>query len=221
MGEIRVQVSPLREELQMAVSGSVARLGHVGIAVADLDRSVRFYTETLGMRLTEVFHYGTDEVGHGVAVLSGAFIRGAEDTVHHRLSLFTLRDQAAPQPGARALGLHHIAWEFDTEEDLVIMYRRFVEHGIPIVNARIGGPGNHARFYGLDPDGNVMEFYWHIDQVGWDGKAHAYPPIQEVELDDFDFARYERLRATLDDKAWASFDANEVRLSTVSDGSER
>ena len=48
----------------------VGRLGHVGIAVRDMERSVSFYTEVLGMGLTEQFNYGLDEVGHGVAVLS-------------------------------------------------------------------------------------------------------------------------------------------------------
>lgn len=200
----------------MAVTGTVARLGHVGIAVADLDRSVRFYTEVLGMRLTEMFDYGEGRAGHGVAVLSGAFVRGAEDTIHHRLSIFTLRDPEAPAPGARTLGLHHIAFELDTQEDLVLMYQRFRSEEIPIVNARIGGPGNHARFYGLDPDGNVLEFYWRIDQVGWSGAPHAYPPIQEVELDDFDFAEYERLRTSLDDDGWRELDAAALRASTRS-----
>lgn len=204
----------------MTVTGTVARLGHVGIAVSDLERSVEFYTEVLGMRLTEIFHYGGDEVGHGVAVLAGAFVRGAEDTVHHRISIFTLRDPAEPVPGAHTLGLHHIAFELDTQEDLVLMYQRFRTEEIPIVNARIGGPGNHTRFYGLDPDGNVLEFYWRMDQIGWNGAAHAYPPIQEIELDDFDFDEYARLRATLGDAQWTSLDANSLRASrrNISEG---
>ncbi|WP_091470953.1 VOC family protein [Paenarthrobacter nitroguajacolicus] len=167
----------------------VARLGHVGLAVSDIDRSVEFYTEVLGMRLTEMFRYGDDEVGHGTAVLAGAFVRGNADTIHHRLSIFTLRD-AAETPDARTLGLHHIAFEMDTSEDLVGLYKRFEELEVPIVNARIGGPGNQPRFYGLDPDGNLLEFYWNIDQIGWDGIPRKYAPIQEIELADFDFDAY-------------------------------
>ncbi|WP_350351663.1 VOC family protein [Microbacterium sp. A8/3-1] len=183
------------------MSGKVARLGHVGIAVEDIDRSVAFYTEVLGMRLTEMFRYGADEVGHGTAVLAGAFVRGDADTIHHRLSIFTLRD-AAEAPGARTLGLHHIAFEMDSSDDLVALYNRFVEVGAPIVNARIGGPGNQPRFYGIDPDGNLLEFYWNIDQIGWDGIPRPYAPIQEIELADFDFAAYaaERERMAIDEQ---------------------
>lgn len=173
------------------MSGRVARLGHVGIAVADLDRSIAFYTEVLGMRLTELFRYGEDQVGHGTAVLAGAFVRGWEDTIHHRISIFTLRDPSVQQANARALGLHHIAFEMDSSADLIDLYRRFGQLDVPIVNARIGGPGNQPRFYGLDPDGNLLEFYWNIDHVGWDGIPRAYPPIQEIELEDFDFEAYE------------------------------
>lgn len=172
--------------------GRVARLGHVGIAVSDIDRSVAFYMDILGMKLTELFRYD-EKIGHGTAVLAGAFMRGDTDSLHHRLSLFTFRD-AAPVPGVNTLGLHHIAFEMDSSDDLLTLYRRFKDKNVPIVNARIGGPGNQPRFYGLDPDGNTLEFYYSMDRVGWDGVPRPYPAIQEIELEDFDFDEYERLR---------------------------
>lgn len=175
------------------MSVKVARLGHVGIAVRDIDRSVKFYTEVLGMQLTEMFRYDENEIGHGVAVLSGAFVRGGNDTLHHCLSIFTLRRAVEP-PQEHHFGLHHIAFEMDSSDDLLGLYRRFKEQGVRIVNARIGGPGNQPRFYGMDPDGNLLEFYWNIDRIGWDGVPRPYPAIEEIELDDFDFEEYERHR---------------------------
>lgn len=169
----------------------VGRLGHVGIAVRDMERSVGFYTEVLGMQLTEQFNYGMDEVGHGVAVLSGSFVRN--DSTHHCLSIFTLRNAVEP-PAQHAFGLHHIAFEMNSSDDLLALYRRFEERGIAIVNARKGGPGNQPRFYGRDPDGNLLEFYWSIDQIGWDGIPRPYPPIEEIELESFDFEAFERDR---------------------------
>ncbi len=169
-----------------------ARLGHIGIVVADLDRSIRFYTEEVGLRLTERFDYGEDEVGHGVGVSSGAFVRS--DSTHHCISLFKLRgpmsDDDDDEGRVRASGLHHIAFEMATHQNLLALYRRFQDRRVPIVNARRGGPGNQPRFYARDPDGHLLEFYWGIDQVGWDGRPRVYPPIAEIDLEDFDFGAY-------------------------------
>jgi hypothetical protein len=66
--------------------------------------------------------------------------------------------------------------------------------GAPIVNCRKGGPGNQPRFYARDPDGHLLEFYWGIDEVGWDGVPREYEPIQEIDLDAFDFAAFAKER---------------------------
>lgn len=173
---------------------TVTRIGHIGIAVRDLDRAIRFYTEVLGLKLTERFEYPEDEVGHGVAVVAGAFVRS--DSTHHCISIFTLKDPTEPNAD-QPLGLHHIAFEMPTPEWLLEMYAHFKELGLPIVNARKGGPGNQPRFYSRDPDGNLLEFYWGIDQIGWDGRPRAYEPIKEIDLDEFDFDAFvaERERA--------------------------
>ncbi|MDF2050429.1 VOC family protein [Arthrobacter sp. Cr_A7] len=182
------------------MSLKVRRLGHVGIAVRDLDVSVNFYTDFLGLKLTEQFRYPEEEVGHGVAVLAGAFVRN--DATHHCLSIFTLRKAVEP-PTEHHFGLHHVAFEMNSSEDLVALYKKFQENDVPIVNARKGGPGNQPRFYGLDPDGNLLEFYWNIDQIGWDGIPRPYDAIENIELEDFDFEAYEEERERVAAKALA------------------
>lgn len=170
----------------------VRKLGHIGITVRDLDRSVDFYTGVLGMRLTERFQYPADEVGHGVTVAAGAFVRC--NHTHHAISIFQLKDglvpDDAPDGSALGIGLHHIAFELATPGELLAKLREMREAGVPIVNCRKGGPGNQPRFYARDPDGHLLEFYWGIDEVGWDGLAREYEPIQEIDLDEFDFEAY-------------------------------
>lgn len=169
----------------------VIKMGHLGLTVRDLDASVAFYTDVLGMRLTERFQYPEDEVGHGVTVAAGAFIRC--DSTHHQLSLFQLKDglaSAPDDPTAPVLGLHHIAFEMASPADLVAKLREMRERGVTIVNCRKGGPGNQPRFYARDPDGYLLEFYWGIDSVGWDGLPRAHEDIQEVDLEAFDFDAY-------------------------------
>lgn len=172
---------------------SPVKIGHVGIAVSDIDRAVRFYTEVLGFELTERFEYPADEVGHGVTVAAGAFVRcGA---THHCLSIFTYKNGLGVAGTATTFGLHHLAFELGSPERLLELYRLMRSMGVEIVNARMGGPGNQPRFYARDPDGNLLEFYWGIDQIGWDGVARRYDPITEIDLEGFDFDAYVERRA--------------------------
>lgn len=174
------------------------RLGHVSIVARDLDRSVDFYTGPVGLHLTERFVYPEDEVGHGVSVTAGAFLRC--DHLHHCLAIFALKRGAGPAPpdGEPAPlpwhGLHHIAFELATPELLLSKYRELRGAGVPIVNSRRGGPGNQPRFYALDPDGHLVEFYWGIDEIGWQQRAREYDPIQEIDLEAFDFDGFVRER---------------------------
>jgi catechol 2,3-dioxygenase-like lactoylglutathione lyase family enzyme len=162
------------------------------VTVRDLDRTVDFYSRYVGLRLTERFDYPEDEVGHGVHVTAGAFVRCASD--HHCISFFSLKDGREPNPEGQVFGLHHIAFEMRTPAELLAIYHKFKRAGIEIVNARRGGPGNQPRFYARDPDGNLLEFYWGIDQIGWDGQPREYPPIEEIDLDSFDFAAFDAAR---------------------------
>jgi catechol 2,3-dioxygenase len=169
----------------------VSRLGHIGLTVRDIDRSVAFYTRFLGMRLTERFEYPKEKIGHGVAVAAGAFIRC--DVTHHELSIFRLRDDIEldeAEAGRYRLGLHHIAFELASPEDLLGLFRNMRDAGVEIVNCRKGGPGNQPRFYARDPDGNLLEFYWGIDKIGWQGRPRPYDPIEEIDLTAFDFEAY-------------------------------
>jgi catechol 2,3-dioxygenase len=167
-------------------------MGHIGITVQDLDRSIAFYTEVLGLRLTERFEYPADEVGHGVAVSAGAFVRC--DSTHHCISIFHLKDgflpPDAPDGSQLGIGLHHMAFELSTPGELLQLLREMRSASVPIVNCRKGGPGNQPRFYARDPDGHLLEFYWGIDEIGWDGIPRVYEPIQEIDLDEFDFEAY-------------------------------
>jgi catechol 2,3-dioxygenase len=164
------------------------RIGHIGIVVRDLDRAVRFYTEVVGLRLTERFRYPEEAVGHGVTVNAGAFVRC--DASHHCISIFTLRDELVPAEtdAAPVLGLHHIAFEFATPDELLAKLRQVRAHGVEILQARQGGPGNQPRFYARDPDGHLVEFYWGIDLIGPDGRPPHHEPITEIDLAGFDFA---------------------------------
>jgi catechol 2,3-dioxygenase-like lactoylglutathione lyase family enzyme len=183
----------LQREERSPVLLSSTKIGHVGMAVRDLDRSVAFYCQTVGLELTERFEYPEDEVGHGGEVAAGAFVRCGP--AHHCLSLFSYKAGVATDVDGTVYGLHHIAFELPTPQGLLELYRQLKSRGAEIVNARVGGPGNQPRFYARDPDGNLLEFYWGIDQIGWDGIPRRYSPITEIDLEEFDFAAHLQRRS--------------------------
>ena len=153
------------------------RLGHVGIAVQDMDRMVEFYRSVLGMDVSDRMSYPDD-----AAIVEGTWLRCNSD--HHVLALFSVRGQGGA--GGGAYGLHHVAFELGSFEELRRAARFVREHHGPLRAVRQGGPGCQLRIYFPDPECNLVELYWALDQVGWDGRSRPYPPIEEVDLETFD-----------------------------------
>ena len=103
------------------------RLGHVLIAVRDLERSKDFYTRILGFKVLE------QDPEHGGVFLS---IGGHGNT----LDLFpcTNADALASEQdpaGMNGLGVRHTAFAVATEDDLRDAYFALQAEGIPILRA--------------------------------------------------------------------------------------
>lgn len=158
------------------------RLGHVGITVRDMARMVEFYRTVLGLEVSDVMSYPA-----GAPLAEGTWLRCNAD--HHVLALFRPGDL----PGGEArgpLGLHHVAFEMASFEELRRAARHVTERHGPPRAVRQGGPGCQLRVYFPDPEGNLVELYWALDQVGWDGRSRPYPPIEDVDLETFDVAAF-------------------------------
>jgi catechol-2,3-dioxygenase len=75
----------------------IQRLGHVVLQVSNLDRSIRFYTQVLGFKVSDVYPEDVQPGGF-------AFLRCNPD--HHAIAL------AGSGPGdSKHAELHHIAFE--------------------------------------------------------------------------------------------------------------
>ncbi len=142
------------------------RIDHVNIVVADVERSVRFYTEILGLqRGFEVMLEG-DWI-EAVTGLKGArahcvFMESTDATV--RLELLQYLSPSGADFDLNSLpntqGIRHVAFLVD---DLDALVARLRAAGVPLVSEpvevpfAVGTMGRKRLFYFHDPDGTLLE----------------------------------------------------------------
>jgi lactoylglutathione lyase len=127
---------PMAEEKRRGCSMAEPRIGHVGLNVTDIDRSLDFYTYTLGFRLISD-GTGAEEPSRRFAML------GRDGKV-----LLTLWQQAAGEYAPGGAGLHHLAFEVDTVEQVRAIERLLVNRGV-----RFGYEGLAAHSEGASSGG--------------------------------------------------------------------
>lgn len=156
------------------------RLGHVVLNVRDLQASVRFYTDIVGLQVSD---YIEDQM---------AFLRCGAD--HHDLALAQIPRGSAGAgdtyfPG-RA-GLEHFSYEVGSLAEIEEAAAFLMAQGIEIVRG-IGkhGPGENLFLVFKDPDGNYVEFYAEMVQVTAD--APYTPQVWKNDLGAFDQWGFEK-----------------------------
>jgi catechol 2,3-dioxygenase-like lactoylglutathione lyase family enzyme len=138
----------------------VRKIGHVVLNCRDLERSTRFYTEVLGLQVSDAY---PQEMAPGGMV----FLR--LNTDHHGIGLVGLLYGESPN-----VELHHIAFEVGTLDEVLVAAKRLREAGVPIDLEGRRRAGAQIAVEFRDPDGHRLEIYWGIDQVGSDGRVR--PP---------------------------------------------
>jgi catechol 2,3-dioxygenase len=133
----------------------IQRLGHVVLQVSDLERSMNFYTQVLGFRVSDVY---PEELQPG----GFAFLRCNAD--HHSIALVG----AGPGESMHA-ELHHIAFEVATLDEVFRVRDRLRERGVTITFEGRRRAGCQISVEFLDPDKHSIEIYWGLDQVGTNG----------------------------------------------------
>jgi catechol 2,3-dioxygenase-like lactoylglutathione lyase family enzyme len=142
---------------------------------------VEFYCRVLGFQVSDRMSYPDDYPMREVV-----FIRCNSE--HHVLSMFGLRNPS-PLEGTThvdRLGLHHLAFELGSFEDLRAAVRYLRAENISVRSVRHGGPGSQMRVYFWDPEYNVIELFWALDQIGWDGHPRRWVEMEEIDIETFD-----------------------------------
>jgi catechol 2,3-dioxygenase-like lactoylglutathione lyase family enzyme len=132
----------------------IVQLSEVAVVVSDLDRSVRFYTEVLGMPLWEKHaDHATVRCGNGFI---GLWLPGA----------WKLGDMAL-QGGQRQ---HFNFWIHNRDGDAAL--ENLKKHGVKFYGPRYNKRGEiHIDFE--DPDGHLLEY--------WGRESFGPPPERDVD----------------------------------------
>ena len=121
-----------------------ARVGHVHLRVADLDRALAFYGDALGLGVT----------ADGRAVgLDAAFLAAGD--YHHHVGLNTFKPS----------GLYHVAFNYPDRRELSRAVARLIERGYAIDHAT--DHGGTVAVYLEDPDGNGIELSYDRPRATW------------------------------------------------------
>lgn len=127
------------------------QIGHVHLKVSDLERSIQFYRDVLGMTLTQRF-------GSQAAFMSwGGY--------HHHLGLNTWQSKGGSPPARGTTGLFHFAVLFSDRASWLMAVERITDLGIHIEGAADHGVSESV--YLQDPDGNGIELYWDRPMEEW------------------------------------------------------
>ena len=132
----------------------MTELGHVVYYVRNLEASLKFYHEAVGLGVSgKIFR-------DRAALLTGG-------RTHHELLLIEVGEATGPLAGKR-IGLYHVGWKIgESLDDLKQARDRIREQGYAIE-----GLSDHTisqSLYLRDPDGNEVELF--VDNPAFDWKS--------------------------------------------------
>jgi catechol 2,3-dioxygenase len=143
-------------------------LGHVVFYVRDLNESLIFYEEGVGLTLLGRIFNGR------AAVLSGG-------RSHHELLLIEVGEGDGPLKGRR-IGLYHVGWKVG--EDLETLRRvrdRVIRLGYPLDG--MSDHGVSQSLYLRDPDGNEVELFVDDPAFNWrEDDSWMEEPVKPLDL---------------------------------------
>jgi len=143
--------APLPQPAARAAIHPGARIGHVHLKVADLDRALAFWRDVIGLEEQQ-------RLGDQAVFLSAG-------GYHHHIALNTWesKDGAWPPPGTT--GLFHVALVYPDRAALAAALKRLLDAGWPLEGA--SDHGVSEAIYLRDPDGNGVELYRDRDAADW------------------------------------------------------
>lgn len=147
-----------------------ARIGHIHLKVADINRALAFYHDLLGFEIMQWY-------GDAAVFLSAG-------GYHHHIGLNTWYSKGAAPAPKNSAGLFHTAILFATRKELATALQQLLKANYPLTGA--ADHGVSEAIYLDDPDGNGVEIYWDKPRSEWpfDAKGNLQMVTESLDLDD-------------------------------------
>jgi catechol 2,3-dioxygenase-like lactoylglutathione lyase family enzyme len=150
----------------------VIKIGPVRLFIRDMERAIDFYTRVLGLRVTEEVEYE----GHRCV-----FLRC--NTEHHSLALYPveLRAKLGLSPHTSCMSFGNQVGDYRQLKDSVEFLK---SNGVAIKYLPPElFPGIDYSAFAVDPDGHLIQLYYYMEQLGWDGKVRPKSRRRKVNND--------------------------------------
>lgn len=142
-------------------------IGHVHLKVSDLDRSIAFYQDVMGLDVTQSY-------GDQAAFLSAG-------GYHHHIGLNTWFSKNSPPAPKRSAGLFHVAFLYPDRAALAQAFKTVLDAGVEIEGA--ADHGVSEAIYFSDPDGNGIEIYRDRPEAQWPRDTSGQLDMVNAHLD--------------------------------------
>lgn len=155
-------------------------LQHLALEVSDTERSIEFYRQFLGMKVTER-HKAGEVAGIPVDLTFMRLGRRHHDLVimHNPGKTYTPRPKNPLDDAEGIPAFHHYAYECPDRESFLGVLERAKELGLEIVRGPVvhspwdprgdGSWGENESFYVLDPDNHRIEIFCDLATIDTDG----------------------------------------------------
>jgi catechol 2,3-dioxygenase-like lactoylglutathione lyase family enzyme len=160
----------------------IRRFGHFGLNLDRLDEAVTFYTDELGFRVSDDVSLFDMLDGPALArarriVTNPRMVFTSNSCDHHALLLAhkTFGTFSGNDAVAADNTVSQITWQVGTLDEVLDGANYLRARKVHTVRVGRDMPGSNWHVYFLDPDGNTLELYYGMEQIGWDRTSKPRP----------------------------------------------